>query len=185
MNKFFVYILGLILLNCLSNCKIDKDYTDYYVVKLKYLSHQNQSSSSQYFLVKTRKDSINQFINQEEFFNAQNINGRILNTFNSYPILDYPVKFWKQSCSEKKLVFPQNLKKISKNDSLKLEDIYSNLVNDSSYNFKSLRTKESVKYKLKLGYCKVENPDYCLIKWTHIITDSTAVLMEYFKLSKP
>ena len=188
MNKYYVYILSLILLNSLLNCKINQETKDddYYVFKVKYLlSNQDQLASSSYFLIKTKIDNIDRFVNQDKYFNLENVNGKIIETFNCYPILDYPVKFWKQSCSEKKLVFPQNLKKIAKIDSLKLENIFSNLVNDSSYNFKSLKTKKSAKYKFKLGYCKVKNPDFCLIKWTHIITDSTAVLMEGFKFNDP
>lgn len=153
-----------------------------YLIMINKIGYDTNIENLGHYLLQANDHQINSLKKSNKEYNVNSIINEVIVHYKAIPVLDYPIKFWKDSCNKKKLVFPQDLEKLSTKDSLELSKVYGDLTNSSNYSMIELKTLQSVKYKLLIGFAEIENKDICLINWTHRISDTTAILGNKFSL---
>ena len=181
MKKSIIIVCLFLLSNCFKNNNIKRHKQ--FVVRVDKVDIDSKNSNNLgYFLINNSIERLDELKENNKQFNVNNIVGELVSNYNAIPILDYPIRFWKQSCEENKLVKPQNIAKMSYQDSIALSKIDYEMKNISNYSVSELATPNYIKYKLLIGFAEIKNSEYCIIKWTHKISDSTVVLGKNFKL---
>lgn len=174
-----ILVISLSLASCIQNKQLNTE--NQYLVKIEKINSNTKIENLGYYLLK-EKDKVDLLEKSSRKYNINSIISELIEEQNAIPVLDYPIKFWKQSCENKKLVFPENLESLSIKDSLELSRVYNDFTDSSNYSMIELNTAKSIKYKLFIGFAEIKNNDICLINWTHRISDTTAILGNEFRL---